>query len=636
MSGAVALNGDVGDRYILSDLGFARYEVVSSSDTGGFYVASLANTNKLKLIRYGAFIDPQWFGLVYDGDEAVPTDNKDTIDAMFSYLKSVSYPDTDGGLVMFEGAKGRSFATSGGHVLPQCNFNGNNVRVRPLTSNSTIFALDLRFGIQNGRFVQGWEFGNFVMWSDRGFNETTGLDCNHFLDIQGGWLIRARIFNINCQPGFSCRSIVNWDLTHQELPGITEVGVPDGIEFHRISAQYALNTSFAISIKGDGLGTGSRISSTRFTDIYNSISYPKDFETRSNSTNDFGVIRLDTCRLSRSEFSEIYGPQPIKMFGDAAISVSNFNRIYSEFNNPIVSDFESMFRSGEYVRCNFYDLNMYSINTNLTAPPRFMFAKFTNCTFHRVSAQVQSIITNAPNANLFDLGATSSGNTILEAPRIIVGIGISNPPTAGLPYTMTKMSAPSDTRMTFCEPKQLKVKSLQTFSADGTVVVGSVPESMTELNAYCKFRCTVKLPLTSYTADLSTSVSGDGVTSSKSSAVRNYSGADGVVNFSVEFVGRSDLQSAPAYNRFSENAVVIFNIHGGLSYDKLDGDTGATDHARVYNKSDAFDDLNIQYQSGDYDISLTVANLTGSGGGNGLILNSVLEYGYTDEYINYY
>ncbi|NMJ86895.1 MAG: hypothetical protein EX285_03500 [Thaumarchaeota archaeon] len=49
LSTAIADNAETGTLYSISDLGDAPYIVVASTDTGGFYIATLANGNKLRL-----------------------------------------------------------------------------------------------------------------------------------------------------------------------------------------------------------------------------------------------------------------------------------------------------------------------------------------------------------------------------------------------------------------------------------------------------------------------------------------------------------------------------------------------------------------------------------------------------------
>lgn len=47
----IAEDADIGTRYNVTDLDYARYDVVSASDTGGYYYEAMASGNKLKLLH---------------------------------------------------------------------------------------------------------------------------------------------------------------------------------------------------------------------------------------------------------------------------------------------------------------------------------------------------------------------------------------------------------------------------------------------------------------------------------------------------------------------------------------------------------------------------------------------------------
>jgi len=559
----------------------------------------------------GAPVNVKDFGAVGDGVK----DDTDAIKAACDYLQQFAgaYDSTPGaGILYFPSSNGEIYATSGGITLPECRIEGNNTYIKPLGNPDYIFKLDLRYTTNTRRFTKEWYFGGFRVWSDRGFGvNATTPDFNHFLVIDGGWLIRSTIENIDVNPGVACRSLIEWDLTHPDIgTGVTEVGVPDGIVLNNISAQYAQNTSFAISFTGDGLGTGSRMGSTRFVDVYNSITYPHDYTTWGSATNDFGVIRVDTTRLSRCTFDEIYGTQPIKMTGTTpSVENSIFNSVYVEFNSQKVSDFESMFRSGTYRNCEFKYLDMYTENTNLTAPPRFFFATFENCVFGRINAFVQSIITNAPDADFINIGASSSGCEFLVLPSFE-----NQPPaTPGIPWVLQRMTVNVDTNLAFLDQKQIIQTALIPMTANGSYLLGSIPSALTQINANYTASVSIRAG-SAVSANVVLRISGGGISADKTGPTAAVSaGSDAQMTFS--FLGRTDLIAAPTYNQFSTSAV-----------------TNATSSCNGSATAISTDNMIIQFASGDYELYADVSSLSGS-----TDLSSqqiIIAYGYSREYVN--
>lgn len=64
LSQAVSENAQNGTRYIITDLGGARYDVVLASDSGGYYKTGLSSGRKLKLI-FDDYAHLDWFGTDY-------------------------------------------------------------------------------------------------------------------------------------------------------------------------------------------------------------------------------------------------------------------------------------------------------------------------------------------------------------------------------------------------------------------------------------------------------------------------------------------------------------------------------------------------------------------------------------------
>lgn len=592
-------------------------EAVDDGDTVDGYGSHDLNNGNVAVLKVGLSVNVEQFGAVADGvlsDGSInptPTDNADAFQAACNYLIRGTYPEYQGGKLEFRGGVHVCYATSGGTQLPECKIIGNQCKIRPLNAPNYIFNLNLLHTTNTRRFTKNWLFEGFTMWTDRGFGvDFSSVDCDHFLKITGGWLIRSKIQNIDVDPGFACRSLVLWDLTHPDVGSVQEIGVPDGIIFDSISAQYAENTSFAISFLGDQLGTGSRLGSTTFRDIYNAITYPHDYTTRGQAFNDFGVLRIDNVDFGRAKIEELFGVQPIRMFNDSEFANSYFRYLYVEFNRERVSDFESILRGGTYRNCDFEYVNMYTENTNLSAPPRFFFTTFEQCRFGRISAFVQSQLTNAPDANFINLGANSFGNTIEAKPLIS-----NQPDDPGMGWLLKRISAPADTVFEFLKGKTISRTVKQTISADGEYLLGSVPSDLTEITAFVKAKLAVH-KITQVNVDVSLKFAGAGMGNTRTGPVATLTNAStNDASLIGQFIGRNDQVVDPSPTQFSVNAVYTF---------EATGETGTT----IVNGSE---DLSIQYNSGDYEVYLVVANLSG---GDIEVANFELEYGHSDEYVN--
>lgn len=85
---AQAEDAPVGTRYIITDLGDARYDVVDSGDTGGFYKAVLASGRKVKLSPVNKKLLLSWIG-VLSGDATADLQKfasiSDGLDVVFNY-----------------------------------------------------------------------------------------------------------------------------------------------------------------------------------------------------------------------------------------------------------------------------------------------------------------------------------------------------------------------------------------------------------------------------------------------------------------------------------------------------------------------------------------------------------------------
>ncbi len=403
---------ETGGYYTKGGGGAAKYLIVAPQAADGYGDHVLANGN-VAVLQVDGEVDIRQFGAVADGADPSnpmmanpnPTDNKGAIDAAFDYLKRGTYPEFQGGVVRFIGGTNACYATSGEHDLPEAKIIGDNVKIRALNNPFAVFRLNLRHTTNTRRFTKNWYFGGFTAFSDRGFGvPTETTDFDHFLEILGGWLIRSKIEHIDCDPGLACRSVIRWDLTHQDLAsGVTEVGVPDGVELHAISAQYTENTSYCISFDGDQLGSGSRIASLSFSDIYNSITNAYGYVTRSDPQTDFGTIRFRNTNAGRAEFDEIYGPTHlIRMFEDSKLSECQFESIYIEMVRALSPVFESVFRGSEAATiedCQFPKITMYTENASLQASPRYFFGiDFVRCTFYDLKTITNSSGTNPTNS----------------------------------------------------------------------------------------------------------------------------------------------------------------------------------------------------------------------------------------------
>lgn len=594
---------------IISGTGTATGYKIIASDVVDQSADIVVDSNVVKVTAFGVVAD----GVLSDGTKnPTPTDNKDAIQAACDHLKRGVYSEYQGGVLEFPSGVNVCVATSGNITLPEAQIKGNGCKIRPLESEEPVFVLDLTHTSNTRRFTKNWLFERFTMYTDRGFGvDTVATDCKYLLQIKGGWLIRSDIQHIDVDPGFSCRSLVDWDLTHPDIgAGITEVGVPDAINFYKVSAQYAENTSYALSFSGDQLGTGSRASSITFTDVYNSITYPHGFITRSEATNDFGGIRIDNCYLARPKIKDIYSYNPIRQFNDSAIGGAHISTIYVEFNNPITSDFECVLRDGVYEDCVFDTLAMYTQNDVLTAPPRFFFAEFTRCTFDIITVSAKSQLTNPVDADLLNLGATSTGNTFKRKP--ILSRGYTD---VSMAYILTKFTVPVDTVLEFVESKLLAQTVMNEISADGSYLLGTVPSANTDITAWLKTAMRAYYS-TATSCDLVLRFSGSGVGADRFSStvtVPNTSGDD--VQLEGEFIGRSDLIANPTPTQFSTSAVYTFNVTGANTPPVIKGSN----------------DLTIQNNSGAYEVWLDVSSLAG---GSITVANFTLDYGHSREYVN--
>lgn len=271
----------------------------------------------------------------------------------------------------------------------------------PLGNPHHLFKLNLRDYLNSNSttpgyyyraHVQGFEMRNAYIGPKRGFGiPTATTDLDHFLYIDGGWIIRSGCYDIRTQPGCAIKSIVHFDLTHKN-PNSYEVGVPDQIRMERVSCQYAENASYTISFEGDDttIGSGSRCGAVIFDAVYSGATNGYDWNRVRNGSTDFGVIRNYNCLLAECTLDFVFGGEHLIVVPDSAnpelsrMKGMKLPYINVEKNSDRGTGRGPMLYGGIYSQCDFGHVVPYSEMNRLTRPAQLLDITAENCTFDKI------------------------------------------------------------------------------------------------------------------------------------------------------------------------------------------------------------------------------------------------------------
>ena len=306
----------------------------------------------------------------------------------------------------YEFALGKSangYALSGNISLPEnAKIDLKDNTIIPIGGNKCTFRLNLRDyknsdsttpGYYYRAHVQGFEFRNAYVGSPtRGFGvPTAAVDVEHFILIDGGWIIRSGFYDIRPQPGLAIKSMVHFDLTHRN-PNSFEVGVPDQIRMERVSCQYAENASYTASFEGDDttIGTGSRCGAVIFDAVYGGATNGFDWNRVRNGSTDFGVIRNKNCLLAEHTLDFVFGGEHLIVVPDSAdpelsrMKGMKLPYINVEKNADRGTGRGPMLYGGIYSQCDFGHIVPYSEMNRLNRPAQLLDITAKNCTFDKI------------------------------------------------------------------------------------------------------------------------------------------------------------------------------------------------------------------------------------------------------------
>ncbi|AUR84607.1 tailspike protein [Vibrio phage 1.061.O._10N.286.55.C2] len=405
------------------------------------------------------------------------TDNKNNIQVAFDFAIDDRYSRGDSKfykpykyLLPFSYG---GYGFSGGVILPEncdIDFGGNDIHA--IGNPNNVFELNLRTeragrpaGYYYRSHTQNFKFYNFFVGSTRTFGDKEPTpDFGHMINIEGGWIIRSGFYDIGCRPGASLKSIINLDLTHPD-PDNYEVGVPDEVDMHRISAQYAQNASYTITINGDGkygIGTGSRTGKIDFRAIYTGSSNGYDYLNRSNSTNDFGVIRAHAVLLAECNFDFIFGIEhllnaPYATASNTEYRSCKFPYLNVEKNQDSGTGRGAMlFGEALYNQCDFGNISPYTEVNKLSRDPQCIDINASNCTFNRLVMLDLNHGSNPLPSDYFRLRPSSKLNRFKEEPTS------RTVNTTNRAFIMQQFTVPIGTRFDYLE----NIKTFDSFSDD--------------------------------------------------------------------------------------------------------------------------------------------------------------------------